>query len=208
MRHLLTLAAFCLLLITAGPAAAAPPLSAQDKADIARVEAYLNNLKTLQARFLQISSNGAFAEGRLFIDRPGRMRMDYDPPMPVEIVATGHDLVYHDKKLEQVTYLGLDSTPAGLLIGDNIRLSGKVTVTDIERDSGVIRITLAKTGDPMEGSLTLVLNDKPLVLRKWSVVDAQGLLTSVALQGARFGIKLSEKLFEFTDPYINRPSQD
>lgn len=192
-----------ILFLIAGPAAAldGAVLSTRDTKDVKRVEAYLNKLSTLKARFLQLSSNGAQAEGDVFVKRPGRMRIQYDPPMPVEIIATGTFLVYHDKDLEQVTWLGLDSTPAGILLDEHVSLSGDVTVTGFERNANTLRVTVTKTDDPTMGSLTLVLSDKPLSLKKWTIVDAQGLLTTVALIDPRFGVPLSKDLFSFTNPY-------
>ena len=160
----------------------------------------------MRSHFLQVSSNGAQAEGDVYIKRPGRMRIEYDPPTPIEIVATGTFLVYHDKDLQQVTWLGMDATPAGILLDDKVSLTGKVTVTGIERDASALRVSMIKTDDPAAGSLTLVFADKPLALKKWTVIDAQGLLTTVALIDPRFGIPLASDLFSFTDPYRDKPS--
>lgn len=193
-------------LVATPSAHAAARLSADDQADIKRIEAYLNGLGTLKSHFLQVSSNGAQAEGEVYVKRPGRMRIQYDPPTPIEIVATGTFLVYHDKDLEQVTWLGLDATPAGILLDETVRLSGKVTVLGLERDAATLRVTMAKSDDPTAGTLTLVFADKPLSLKKWTVIDAQGLLTSVALINPTFGVPLGKELFSFTDPYANRPS--
>ncbi|MBY0431339.1 MAG: outer membrane lipoprotein carrier protein LolA, partial [Rhodospirillales bacterium] len=104
------LAAMALLL--AAPAWAARPvqLSAQDLADVQRVEDYLNGITTLQARFLQASPNGATAEGTAYISRPGKMRLAYDPPSPILVVADGRMLVYYDSELKETSYAPLDST--------------------------------------------------------------------------------------------------
>ena len=82
MRRRPVLALPALLLASPRPP---PPrrLSAADRADIARAETWLNNLRTLKARFLQIAQGGAAAEGTAWISRPGRMRFEYDPPEPL-----------------------------------------------------------------------------------------------------------------------------
>lgn len=207
LRRILAAALIGLAGLLAVPSAqAAAKLSADDKADIKRIEAYLNALGTLKSHFLQVSSNGTQAEGDVYVNRPGRMRIQYDPPTPVEIVATGTFLVYHDKDLEQVTWLGMDATPAGILLDETVQLSGKVTVLGLEREATTLRVTMAKTDDPTAGTLTLVFADKPLSLKKWTVVDAQGLLTTVALINPAFGVPLAKELFSFTDPYANKPS--
>src|SRR5690242_12984618 len=112
-----------------GASAQGPTLTPQDRTDIARIEAYLNGLKTVKARFLQVAPDGSTSEGIAWIERPGRMRFQYDPPSPLLLVA-GHGLVvFHDRLLQQTTNIPLGSTPLGLLLRDNLRLSGDVTVT-------------------------------------------------------------------------------
>ena len=191
-------------MLAGGPALpaqrAAPAVSADDKADIGRIETYLDGIKTMQSRFLQVATDGSSAEGTISLSRPGRMRIEYDPPNPVLIVADGHFLIYFDRELEQVSYLGLDDTPAGFLLQDKIQISGKVAVEGIERRPGVISVTVAKIDDPGEGRLTLVFSDKPLALKKWVVVDHQGVTTNFSLLSPRFGIELGRELFQFDRP--------
>ncbi len=181
-------------------AAAAVVLSASDKADVARVEDYLNAMTTLQARFLQVASSGAYAEGSIYISRPGKLRIEYDPPVPVLMVSAGSWLIYYDKELEQVSFLGIDSTPAGYFVSERIEFGGEITVTGFERRHGVLRLSLVKADDPQEGSITLVFRDRPLALKKWVVTDAQGVETTVSLLGVRFGHDLDPDLFLFADP--------
>ncbi len=205
-RRRLAAALLVALAPLAGPAAADPPpeaasLGEAERSDIARIEDYLNRLGTVQARFLQISSNGGFAEGDIHISRPGKMRIEYDPPSPILIVANGRHLIYFDKELEQVSYMGLDSTPAGILLKEQVSfLGGGFTVTFFERSPGVLRLTLVKTDDPLEGSLSLVFNDRPMSLKKWIVTDAQGVVTTVSLMDVRFGAPLNPELFRFKNP--------
>ena len=181
-------------------AGAAARLSATDKADVARVGDYLNTMTTLQARFLQVASSGAYAEGSIYISRPGKLRIEYDPPVPVLMVSAGSWLIYYDKELEQVSYLGIDSTPAGYFVSEKIDFGGDITVTRFERRHGVLRLSLVKTDEPLEGTITLVFRDRPLALKKWIVTDAQGVETTVSLVGVRSGHDLNPDLFRFADP--------
>lgn len=196
-RLLPVLAAGAALLVAAAPALA---LSDADKADVQRIEQYLNRMDTVRARFFQRSSDNTFAEGNLYLWRPGRMRIEYDPPTPILIVADGTFLIYFDKSLEQVSYLGLDATPAGILLRETVSFSGDLEVTAFERGAGVLRVTVVQAKDPLAGSITMVFADDPLILRKWTVTDAQGVITEVSLLGARFGVELDPELFRFKDP--------
>ena len=175
-------------------------LSDQDRADLARIEAYMNAIDTVRARFLQVSSDGGVSEGNLYIDRPGNMRIDYDAPVPVVVVANGSWLIYVDTKLNQVTHIPLASTPAGILLNKDVRLSGDITVTAFSRQADALRVTLVRTKDPTDGSMTLVFSDRPMILRKWSVIDAPGIETTVSLLDTHFGEALKRSLFELALP--------
>jgi outer membrane lipoprotein-sorting protein len=183
------------------------PLSDQDRADIARVETYLNGIRTLSARFMQVSDSGGTAEGKLYLSRPGKLRLEYDPPVPILMVANGGFLIHYDKQLKSVTHLPIDSTPAGLLVRDHVALSGDVTVSAVERGPGSLRVSLLQTKDPNAGRITLVFGERPFALSNWQVVDAQGNVTRVALIDPRVGVPLDSSLFRFTDPSMLPPGQ-
>ena len=177
------------------------PLSAQDLADIARVQAYLNNVKTLHARFLQIAPNGSTSEGQAWLQRPGRMRFQYDPPAPFLLVGGHGLLVFNDSQLRQTSNIPLDQTPLGLLLQDNLKLvGGGITVSRVVRLPGQLQVTLARTASPQDGALTLVFADNPLALRSWTTTDAQRHETRVTLYDAQLGGTFDQSLFTFIDP--------
>ena len=188
-------------LIVAGRAGAqSRPLSDRDRADIARAEAWLNRLASLKARFVQIAQNGAAAEGTGWIVRPGKMRFEYDPPEPLLLVASHGQFFYFDRQLKQATTLPLGATPLGMLLRDDLKLSGDVTISRVERGGGLLRITLFRTGKAAEGSLTLVFAEDPIELKQWAVLDAQGQETRVSLFQTQFGARFPDMLFDFNDP--------
>ncbi len=176
-------------------------LDAAQIAGAKRIETFLNKLDTLKARILQVTSEGGYAEGELYIDRPGKLRIEYAPPVPVLIVADGTFLVYYDRKLNQTSHILLSATPASILVAKNIKLfSDELIITGYKRESNSIRLTVVQADDPFAGSLTLVFTDEPLTLRKWIVNDAQGVATTVSLVDTRTGMPLADELFEFVAP--------
>jgi outer membrane lipoprotein-sorting protein len=198
------------LAVTAWTAEAAEPrrvpLTERDRADIERAESYLNGVTTLKARFLQVSPNGTSVEGDVYLSRPGKLRLQYDPPSPLLVVADGSFLIVHDRQLGAPSYLPLDSTPAGILVRANVRLdSGDVAVTRVVRLPGVVRISMVEAEDPAAGEITLVFSDAPFVLRQWQVKDTQNQITTVSLFEAQNGLTLDPKLFKFQDPNILNP---
>ncbi len=185
------------------PAQAQTPgqaLSPQDQADISRVEAYLNSIRTLKARFQQVAGNGQVSGGQAWLQRPGRMRFQYDPPAPFLLVAGNGLLVFHDSQLGQTSNIPLGRTPLGLLLQDNVKLSGAVTVMQLVRYPGQLQITVYRTASPGDGNLTLVFADNPLALRSWIVVDAQRRETRVSLYDVTLGGSFDQSLFTFIDP--------
>lgn len=207
-RRLLLAAPILLATPALAQRALAPPaaaLSDRDRADLARVEAYLNNLTTLRARFLQIAQSGAAAEGTAWIWRPGRMRFEYDPPDPMLLVADAGQFLMYDRDLRAPTTLLVSQTPLSILLRREVRLSGDVTVTGIERSGGFLRVTMYRTSEPGEGSLTLVFNPDPLELRQWAVFDAQRRETRVSLFRIETGLRFPAGLFQFNDPRFFEP---
>lgn len=186
----------------AGPAAAEirpAPLTPEQQADVTRIEAYLSGVRTMQARFVQVASNGAYAEGTFYLSRPGKLRFQYDPPSPLLIISDGTVVYSYDTALKQTTQIPVNLTPLWFLLRDRIRFTGDVTITRFERQGGVIRIALVQTKDPAAGSVELALQSEPLALRQWSVTDAQGITTNIALTEVRQDISLDRNLFVFNE---------
>lgn len=173
---------------------------AKHKATIARVENYLSGLTSIISEFTQVAPDGALTSGKFFLERPGRMRWQYNPPTPVLMVANGSEMIYYDYELEQLTHIPLDSTLVGFLAQSKISFSNSVGIISFEEKTGSIRIGIAQREKPTDGQLVLEFSDKPLLIRNMVVTDTSGQITTVSLNNANFGAKIDEKLFEFRDP--------
>ena len=192
----LRLAFFIVTALSVTAEAAPAVLSIDDKAAVNRVEKYLNELLTLKSRFLQATSTGNYTEGTLYLSRPGKMRIEYDPPAQLLIVADGTWLIYNDINLDQITHLPLGTTPANILLQEKISfLNGDLEVSKVEHAPGIIGVTVTPM-DEGSGHLTLIFADNPLELKKWVVVDPQGVTTSVSLLSTQRDISLNPELFK------------
>jgi len=185
-------------------ARAAPPrpatLDPAARDDVTRVQQYLNGIRTMQSRFEQVADNGSVASGTIYLERPGRMRIVYDPPSPILIVATEGQIYYYDSRLDQVSRTYANDTPAWFLLRDPITLNGDITVTRFQRAADTLRLTLVETDNPDLGQVTVVLTEKPLELRQWTVLDAQRTQVTVTLENPQFDVALDPNLFYWTDP--------
>ena len=184
----------------AGAQVRAVTLSPQDQADVRRVEAYMNGVRSLHARFFQVAPDGGTSQGQVWLVRPGQMRFQYDPPAPFLLVAGHGLLVFNDSQLKQTSNIPLGSTPLGLLLQDNLKLSGDVTIVNFVRQPGQLQVGVVRTKSPGDGVLTLIFADAPLALRQWTVVDPQRNLTTVTLSQVEFGGSFPASMFEFIDP--------
>lgn len=200
--------AFIMLAASAASAApAAPkgkPLTDADRADIQRVQDYLNGVRTLKAKFIQTDPSGKSVSGVVSMQRPGKMRLEYDPPIPMLVVVTGIWVVYEDTELHEATYVPIDSTPAGFLLKENIQFGKDVHVLSLDRGPGVIRMTVSDKRDLGSGALILTFSDKPMVLQKWTVIDSLGQTTEVALQYTKFGVNFPPATFQYVDKGPNK----
>ncbi len=181
-------------------------LSTVDVRDIRRIQEYLNSIHTVAARFIQVEPDGRWAQGRFYLSRPGNMRIEYDPPVPILMVASGIWVVVYDSELKQTSYMPLDATPAEFLVRERLDVLDEFNVIDIERGPNVIRVTLEPKGGVTSGRIRLTFGDNPLTLRQWTIIEASGREVQVALLDAQFDIDLNPDLFKFVDPESGRDS--
>ena len=206
-------AAALLSLALASPAAAdSAALDEGDLVAIARAEAYLNGLITLQARFVQLDSSGEATTGMLLVKRPGRLRFEYDPPTPILLVSPGSDLIYYDRDLKTATRLDWEDTPAWFLLADRVSLSpgGPYRVVDVQRSPGLLVFTAVDADAPEDGRIAVMFADRSgtLKLSGWVAVDALGQPTRITLFNVATNQPVDNKAFVFNEPLDAHERQD
>ena len=156
------------------------------------VREYLKNLNTLEASFIQISSDGNIKRGKIFFNLPGKLRIDYFEPDDLLITSNGFWLTVQNKKLKQTNNFLLESTPLNLFLNKKFNFEDNLNIKfKIEND--VITITFFE--DQKASKFELELNSNPLRLRKWVIIDEFENKTSVMLQNIKMDVKLSNKIF-------------
>jgi outer membrane lipoprotein-sorting protein len=202
-RALGALTGASLVSVLAGtPALAA--LSEQERSDVERIEAYIDSIRTLSAKFQQ-TEDGKVSRGRIYIHRPGRLRVEYDPPVPVLVVADGTLLSYVDNELEQVSQMPLKQSTAWFLLRAPMQIDQGVTITEVNRAPGALRISMYQTDEPNAGSVEMIFTDNPIELRQWRVIDGNNRETNVGIYDVELGMDLPAALFQ--TPYI-RPNDE
>ncbi|MDE2227633.1 MAG: outer membrane lipoprotein carrier protein LolA [Alphaproteobacteria bacterium] len=182
------------------PRAARAALKPIDQFDLQKVQAYLNGIHTMVSNFDQVADSGATATGTIYLQRPGHMRIVYNPPHPILIVATNDQVYYYDGQLGQVTWTDLDNTPAWFLLQNFVELGGDILVEGVQHTPGAMRVTVTESKRPQRGRVTMVFSDQPLQLRQWTVLDAQNKTVTVTLNNPQFGVPINPQLFNWQDP--------
>ncbi len=203
LHHILLLLGIAAGLAVAGPAVALTP---QDRDDLGRIEDYLNGIKSLKARFIQVAPDGGRSQGDLYLNRPGRLRFEYDPPVPMLVVSDGSWVVFYDREVEQTSRAPLQSTPLFALVRREIKLRKSKSVKNVGRGPGSLSVTLYDPDHADRGSITVVFADRPLGLRQWRVHDAQGQVTTIAMSDMQFNLRLDPGLFTLFSPDYDDPS--
>lgn len=190
-----TIVLFVVLFSLIGTNASAEDIKSET---VSQVERYLNNLTTVTAKFTQIAPDGNIAEGVFYLQRPGKMRWEYDPPVPIVMVSNGDTLIYYDSELQQTNNIPIKETLAGFLVQKHIVLRDSFIVDSAEQDAGMLRISLHQKASPDEGKLMLEFADVPFRLNSMMVTDATNQETRIAFSGAVFGQPIDQKKFDLS----------
>ncbi|MCZ6604078.1 MAG: outer membrane lipoprotein carrier protein LolA, partial [Alphaproteobacteria bacterium] len=143
-------------------------LSPDEQVDVARMEAVFNSIRTLDAEFVQ-TSDTHLSVGRILLSRPDGLRMEYEEPSPHVLVGNGAAIMYHDRHLQQTSFLPVSKTPAAFIMRDNLSMRDGVMIINFERAGTFRRVTLVQEDEPGEGAITLIFEDNPLRFVGWRV---------------------------------------
>jgi outer membrane lipoprotein-sorting protein len=180
---------------------------ANQKAQAAKVSSYLSSLQTLVGNFVQVGPDGSKTKGDFYIQKPGKLRFEYEAPSPIAIIADGSSLAVRDRKLATQDIYPLSQTPLRFLLSDRIDLLKDTNVVSVTSDEVYISLTIEEK-QPLIGTsrLMLMLGAKDGQLKQWTVTDPQGYDTTVALYNVDSTKKVDPGLFkiDFTN-YMTPP---
>jgi len=177
---------------------------ANQKAQAAKVSAYLSSLQTLVGNFVQVGPDGTKTKGDFYIQKPGKVRFQYDPPTPIDIIADGSSLAVRDRNLTTQDIYPLSQTPLRYLLSDRIDLLKDTNVISVASDDMFISIIIEEKQALIGTSrLMLMVGAKDFQLRQWTVTDPKGFDTTVAVYNLDTSKKPDPALFKIT--YADRP---
>ncbi|MGD0420112.1 MAG: outer membrane lipoprotein carrier protein LolA [Xanthobacteraceae bacterium] len=180
------------------PAAPSPATAfdANQRALLDKISGYLSGVQTLVGNFVQIGPDGRRVDGTFSIQKPGKVRFQYSPPSPIDIIADGSSVVVRDRSLETTDFYPLSQTPLRYLLADRIDLLRDTDVVSVSADDTFITVVIEET-QVMVGTnrLMIMFDVKNLQLKQWTVTDPQGLDTTVAVYNLDTAKKPDPNLF-------------
>lgn len=182
-----------LLLLSATIASAATP----NDRYVRQAEQWLENLHLMSADFRQIDYQGRELRGKFYINRPGRLRFEYDAPIEDHIIADGTFIYFHDGQSGQANSAPIGQTLADFILRRDVSLGDKMHVDAVRERDGMIDITISQADQPGTGQLILSFTKAPFALKSWRIIDAQGLTTDIILSNVQRHDTLNPELFVY-----------
>ncbi len=168
-------------------------------ADLARIDSALNNTSSFSGRFAQYASDGSFAQGTVYLRRPGKLRFEYDAPHPLLIVSDGVTLTQQDSVLETTDRIPLASTPLNFFLKENVNLANDTEVTSLIKTFNETRVTARDGSGDIDGAITMVFDAGTLALKEWVIADSFGGETRVILSDLTYNERINPRLFTLRD---------
>jgi outer membrane lipoprotein-sorting protein len=200
-------------IVPANPPVAAPPpvqtgepgtFNDKQRALVAKVSSYLSSVQTLVGDFVQVGPDGRRTEGQFFIQKPGKVRFEYNPPSPVEVIADGKSVVVRDRNLATQQLWPLSQTPLRYLLSDRIDLMRDTNLVSVSADDTFVTVVIEESHTLVGTSrLMMMVGAKDYQLRQWTVTDPQGFDTTVAVYNLDTSKKPDPDMF--TIVYPDRP---
>jgi outer membrane lipoprotein-sorting protein len=188
-----------------------------EMAKIKKAEDYINNITTMTANFTQISpyskvgaDNISISDGKVYLSRPGNALWEYSNPVKQVIHINNHKLIYHDKELEQVSYIDLDEGLSSFLTAEHVNFfNGKFKVVSFNEDKTGFNVVLqddkGKDSDFIKNEqLKLTFIEQPFELHRFNFKDVRGYVTTVEFNNLVLGASIDKKKFVFKNPKIGK----
>lgn len=167
--------------------------------DLARIDAALNGTQSFSGRFSQYGADGSFAEGNIYLKRPGKLRFEYDAPNPLLIVSDGVTFAQQDRALETIDRVPLSATPLDFFLKSNVNMANDTEVVSLIKVSNQMRVTARDGSGEMDGNITLVFSLPSMALQEWVIEDSFGGRTRVTLSDLKYNQSINPRMFILRD---------
>ena len=166
---------------------------------INEISKFLSGITSLSAEFIQVDSNGNSETGMIFMQKPGKLRVEYTQPNPNLIISDNRKLVHINKKIPYINVYKMSDLPIKMLVSKKF-LINDYKIIDYQNQNKIVEIELKEKESQKLESIRLIFEEKPLNLKKWIIKDGTGTQTVIFLKNLSMNNKLNQKLFRIEDP--------
>ena len=167
-----------------------------DNERIKKIEDYLNKLNNITSNFIQINSDGLKTKGKIFLSKPGKLRIEYEKKGNPLIIADGKWLHYFDMELNEIQSVAIQKSPAWILLKTKVNLKKDFKIETLNKKNNKTFITLSDKDLENIKTIKLIFLNKPLTLKGWSIIDSNEIQTSVSLLKIKKISKFNSKTFQ------------
>ncbi|UUP17465.1 outer membrane lipoprotein carrier protein LolA [Nitratireductor thuwali] len=197
LRRLAVAIAFAGVCALAAPGASAASAAAQ------QIAQHFSSVRTMTGEFVQFGPRGEQTGGKFYIERPGKIRFDYDTKSGFKVTSDGTSVVVENKKLNTADVYPLSKTPLSLLLGERIDLSGN-KVVGVTEEPDLTTIKLEDKSVFGDSTITMMFDSQSYDLRQWTITDAQGKDTTVMIFNVRQGVTFDPSVFAIDYRRVNQ----
>jgi outer membrane lipoprotein-sorting protein len=179
------------------PRGGAIAFDGNQRALVEKANGYLTAVQTLIGNFVQVGPDGSRTDGRFYLQKPGRIRFEYNPPSPIELIADGSSVVVRDRKLATQDVYPLSQTPLRFLLAERIDLLKDTSVVGAYADDTFVTVVIEEK-QTFGGThrVMMMFGARDTQLRQWTITDPQGYDTTVALYNTDTSKKPDPALFK------------
>ena len=176
-----------------GTLLAAPAGAATEAAQ--KIAEHFSSVRTMTGEFVQFGPRGEQSGGKFYIERPGKLRFDYEPPARFQVISDGTTVVLENRKMRTVDIYPLSKTPLKLLLGERIDLSAK-NLLEVREDPDLVTVKIADRQLGANAVITMMFDAETYDLRQWTVTDALGRDTTVMIFNVQQGVTFGPDVFK------------
>jgi outer membrane lipoprotein-sorting protein len=202
------LAAVAALIALPGIPARAENAAPATKAEtVALLSRHFASVPTMSGEFVQFGPNGEQTGGVFYIERPGKIRFNYEKPAAVEVISNGKTVAVHNSKLKTWDFYPLNKTPLKMLLDDKVEIDDK-NIREVISEPDLTTVVMGDDSVFGNAVITLMFDPASFDLRQWVIKDPKGKETTVMVFNVQKNVEIPAKLFQFNEGEIRRAEQD
>ncbi len=165
--------------------------------NIKKIFSYLENFSSLKSDFIQINNNGNILTGKIFLSRPGKIRIEYNEN-PLVVISDGKKVATVNKKLKNVTFYSLNDIPIKMLLYKDFDLNTIKILNYREKDNNLF-LNLTENKFAEQGFVEIIFEKNPFQMKKWTLISNDQSKTEILLNNLEFNSKIEKNKFDISE---------